>query len=114
MTAVNPTAGTITFNATKAHAAGFAIGATPTQTLGAYYGTLVAQLGNDTATATAGTSSQTTLATNINSARQSVDGINVDEETQNLIQYQSSYQAAAQTMNVLDQLLQTTMTMIPA
>ncbi|HZO94438.1 MAG TPA: flagellar hook-associated protein FlgK [Candidatus Baltobacteraceae bacterium] len=114
VTAVNQSAGTITFDATKAHAAGFSVSAVPSQTLSAYYGTLVAQLGNDTSTATTGASSQSSLASSINSARQSVDGINVDEETQNLIQYQSSYQAAAQTMNVLDQLLQATLAMIPS
>jgi len=113
VTAVNRAAGTISFTATKAHAAGFAISATPTQTLGAYYGALVAQLGNDVQTATTGTSAQTSLASNIDSARQSVDGINVDEETQNLVKYQNSYQAAAQTMNVLEQLLQSTLNMIP-
>ena len=39
--------------------------------------------------------------------RQGIAGINLDEETQNLIRYQNSYQAAARTMNVLDTLLQT-------
>jgi flagellar hook-associated protein 1 FlgK len=58
-------------------------------------------------TATTGQSTQSTLATNINTARQSVDGINLDEETQNLIQYQSAYDAAAHTLDVLETMLQT-------
>jgi flagellar hook-associated protein 1 FlgK len=114
VTAVNAAAGTITFNATKAHAAGFAIASAATQTLSGYYGALVAQLGTDTQTATTGTTTQTSLASSIDAARQSVDGINIDEETQNLVQYQNSYQAAAQTMNVLDQLLASTIAMIPS
>jgi flagellar hook-associated protein 1 FlgK len=51
------------------------------------------------------------LANNINQVRQSIDGINIDEETQNLIKFQNAYQAAAQTMNVLEQMLGTILTM---
>ncbi len=55
---------------------------------------------------------QTTLAANIDKVRQGIAGINLDEETQNLIRYQNSYQAAARTMNVLDTLLQTAIGLI--
>jgi flagellar hook-associated protein 1 FlgK len=112
VTAVDPTTGTISFVATLAHGAGYSISSTPSQTLGGYYGALITQLGSDAQTATTGTSTQTNLATSINAQRQSVDGINVDEETQNLIQYQNAYEAAAKTMSVLDTLLQTAIGMI--
>jgi flagellar hook-associated protein 1 FlgK len=107
-----PSGPTISFVATKAHAAGYTISTAATQTLGAYYSTLVTQLGNDTATATTGTTTQTSLATSINAQRQSVDGINVDEETQNLLQYQNAYEAAAKTMSVVETLLQTAIGLI--
>ncbi len=113
VTAVDRTTGTITFTAANAHAANFSIASAATQTLGSYYGGLIAQMGNDVQTATTGNSSQTTLASNIDSVRQSVDGINLDEETQNLIKYQNAYQAAAHTMSVLDTLLQTAIGLIP-
>ncbi len=113
VTAVDRTTGSITFTAANVHAANFSIASAPTQTLGSYYGALVAQLGNDVQTATTGNTSQTSLASNIDSVRQSVDGINLDEETQNLIKYQNSYQAAAHTMSVLDTLLQTAIGLIP-
>jgi flagellar hook-associated protein 1 FlgK len=113
VTAVDPTTGSISFTATKAHAANYSIASTPSQTLGAYYGGLVTQIGTDTSNATTGSSSQTTLASNIDAARQSVDGINIDEETQNLVQYQNAYQAAAKTLNVIETLLTTAIGLIP-
>ncbi|MGD0050830.1 MAG: flagellar hook-associated protein FlgK [Vulcanimicrobiaceae bacterium] len=112
VTAVNRTTGSISFVATQAQLAGYSITTAPTQTLGTYYAGLVTQLGTDTATATTGTTTQTNLATSINAQRQSVDGINVDEETQNLLQYQNAYEAAAKTMSVLETLLQTAIGMI--
>lgn len=97
----------ITATFANAHAAGFSIASAPTQTLGQYYGQLVAQMGSDAQTAAAGTQTQTALAQNIDKVRQGVDGINLDEETQNLIKYQNSYQAVARTMNIMDSLLNT-------
>ncbi|HEY6234951.1 MAG TPA: flagellar hook-associated protein FlgK [Candidatus Elarobacter sp.] len=113
VSAVNRVTGTITFTAANPHGIGFAIATAPTQTLGAYYGGLVGQLGTDTAGAITGNGAQTTLASNIDKVRQSISGINLDEETQNLIRYQNSYQAAARTMNVLEQLVTTALGLIP-
>lgn len=92
---------------TQTHPAGFSISSAQVQTLGQYYGNLITQVGLDGQTANAGVVSQTALAGTIDKARQSVDGINLDEETQNLIKYQNAYQAAARTINVLDSLLNT-------
>ncbi len=112
VTALNRVTGTITFTAAKPHGIGFAIASAPAQTLGSYYGGLVGQLGTDTANAITGTNAQTKLAAGIDKVRQGISGINLDEETQNLIRYQNSYQAAARTMNVLDTLLQTAIGLI--
>jgi flagellar hook-associated protein 1 FlgK len=106
VTGVNRINNTITFTAKNAHPAGVLnIASAQTQTLQTYYSNFVAQLGLDTQTAQTGTTSQTTLATNINQVRQSTDGINIDEETQNLIKYQNAYAAAAHTIDVLNQML---------
>jgi flagellar hook-associated protein 1 FlgK len=113
VTAVNRTTGAITFTAAQTHAANFAIASAATTTLGAYYGGLIGQLGLDVQTATSGNTAQTTLAANIDAVRQGIDGINLDEETQNLIKYQNSYAAAAKTMSVLSQLLTTAIGLIP-
>jgi flagellar hook-associated protein 1 FlgK len=107
VSAVNRVTGTVTFTAAKPHGINFAVATAPAQTLGAYYGGLVGQLGTDTANAITGSAAQTKLAAGIDKVRQGIAGINLDEETQNLIRYQNSYQAAARTMNVLDTLLQT-------
>jgi flagellar hook-associated protein 1 FlgK len=104
----------ITATFANAHAAGFSVASAPTQTLGQYYGQLVAKMGSDAQTATAGTQTQTALAQNIDTVRQGVDGINLDEETQNLIKYQNAYQAVARTMNVMDSLLNTVINTIGA
>ncbi len=113
VTAVDRTTGSISFTATLAHAANYSIASAPSQTLGAYYGGLVTQIGTDTANATTGSSSQTALASNIDSVRQGIDGINIDEETQNLVKYQNAYQAAAKTLNVIETLLTTAIALIP-
>jgi flagellar hook-associated protein 1 FlgK len=112
VTAVNRVTGSITFTTTKPQAVGFSIASTPAQTLGSAYGSLVSRLGFDTQTAITGNSAQSTLASNIDKVRQGIDGINLDEETQNLVRYQNSYQAAARTMNVIETMLQTAIGLI--
>ncbi len=105
----NPGTGIESFTATfaNAHAAGYSITSAQTQSLSQYYGQTVSQMGTDTQTAATGTTSQTSLTNNIDKVRQSVDGINIDEETQNLIKFQNAYQATARTINVLDSMLST-------
>jgi flagellar hook-associated protein 1 FlgK len=108
ITAVNKNAGfgTITFTAANAHAANFNITSAQTATLQQSYANLVAQIGLDTATATTGAASQATLTTNVNAVRQSTDGINIDEETQNLVKFQNAYGAAAHVITVLSSMLE--------
>ncbi len=113
VTAVDRTTGSINFTASQTHLAGFSVTTGQSQTLGSYYGALVGQLGLDTQTAITGTSSQTTLASNIDKVRQGIDGINLDEETQNLVKYQNAYAAAAKTLNIAEQLLVTALGLIP-
>ncbi len=113
---INPLTGieSVTASFAGAHAAGFSISSAQTQTLGQFYGTFVTQVGSDTQNAITGAQSQSALAQQIDQVRQSIDGINVDEETQNLIKYQNAYQATARTINVLDSLLNTVITTLGA
>jgi flagellar hook-associated protein 1 FlgK len=92
--------------------AGSSITTTPTQTLGTAYGSLVSQMALDLSTASTASTTQTNLASTINTSRQAVDGINLDEETQNLLKYQNAYQAAAQTVSAINQMLQTAISII--
>jgi flagellar hook-associated protein 1 FlgK len=100
----------VTFTPAQNHAANFTIASAQTQTLGQFYGGLVTQIGVDGQTASSGQTTQTNLATSINAERQSISGISLDEETQNLIEYQKAYSAAAQTISVLNQNLSTIIT----
>lgn len=112
VTAINRQTGTVTVTASAAINAGDSITTAQTQTLGAYYASLVTQMGQDVATATTGQSTQTSLATSIDSARQAVDGINIDEETQNLLEFQNAYAAAAKTLSTLNSMMQTALGLI--
>jgi flagellar hook-associated protein FlgK len=102
----------VTFTPAQNHAANFTIASGQTQTLAQYYGGFITQVGIDGQTAAAGQTTQTTLTTNIDAARQSIQGISLDEETQKLIQYQKAYSAAAQTINILNQNLGTILTQL--
>jgi flagellar hook-associated protein 1 FlgK len=105
VSAVNRNAGTITFTAKNPHGINFTITSAQTQTLQGYYAGLVATMGQDAATATTGNTTQTSLASSINAVRQSTDGINIDEETQNLVKFQNAYGAAAHVITVLSAML---------
>jgi flagellar hook-associated protein 1 FlgK len=109
---VNPTTGveSVTFTPQNNHAANFTIASAQTQTLQQFYGGLVTQVGLDTQTAMTGNTTQTNLATSIDAQRQAISGINIDEETQNLIKFQNAYSAAAKTIATLNQLLGTVIT----
>ena len=112
VSAVNRFTGSLTFTAANAHAANFAISSGRSQTLGAFYAGIVGRLGFDTQTAAVGANSQTKLALNIDKVRQSIQGINIDEETQNLVKFQNAYSAAAKTLNVLESLITTAVGLI--
>jgi flagellar hook-associated protein 1 FlgK len=108
VTAVNRNAaggGTVSFVAKNAHLANFSITSAQNSTLQQSYANLVAQMGQDTATASTGTTTQSNLATSINQVRQSTDGINIDEETQNLVKFQNAYGAAAHVISILSSML---------
>jgi flagellar hook-associated protein 1 FlgK len=112
VTAVNRNTGTITVSASATIATSDSITTAQTQTLGGAYQGLITQMGLDLKTSTSGVATQTTLASNIDAARQSVDGINIDEETQNLLKFQSAYTAAAKTLSTLNAVMQTTLALI--
>ena len=106
---VDPTTGieSVTFTPSLSHVAGYSVQSAQTQTLGQFYGNFVTRVGLDGQAAISGNQTQTTLANNINQVRQSISGININEETQNLVQYQNAYSAAARTINVINQMMQT-------
>lgn len=73
--------------------------------LDSYYNSLIADLGVQTQSATTLTANQATLVSQIVSWRESVSGINVDEEMTNMIRFQKGYAAAARVLTSMDEML---------
>lgn len=71
------------------------------------YGSLVADIGVQTRQAQTGSETERVLLEQSIAARDSVSGVNLDEEAANLIRFQQAYQAAAQFISVADQVFQT-------
>jgi flagellar hook-associated protein 1 len=80
--------------------------AAPT-TIGDQYAQQVAALGVDSRTAQGESANQQVLVKHLQTERNSVSGVSLDEETTHLIQYQRAYQAAARVVTVVDDMLDT-------
>ncbi len=68
------------------------------------YAQLVSDVGNKGREVTTILAAQTSLLTAAQDARDSVSGVNLDEEAANLLQYQQSYQAAAKMLQIASEL----------
>lgn len=87
------------------YAAGPAGGSTqPTATLNNAYAQLVSRVGNKTREAQSGERTQNSLFEQARAARDSLSGVNLDEEAANLVRYQQTYQAAGRVMSVAQRL----------
>lgn len=73
-------------------------------TLGEYYGTLVGDIGFEISSASNAQEIETFLLDSLESQREEVSGVNVDEELVKMIQFEQSYSAAAQFLQVVNQL----------
>lgn len=69
------------------------------------YQNLVTQIGAETAAATAQRDLSISLVNDVESRRQSVAGVSLDEEMTNLIKFQRGYQASARAMSTVDEML---------
>jgi flagellar hook-associated protein 1 FlgK len=85
-------------------------GLSPTQ----YYGQLVSQIGSDGQNALNSQSTQTALNQQIQNQISSTSGVNLDQEMNNLLQFQRSYQAAAQAVSSMDQVVQSLLQSVSA
>ncbi len=75
------------------------------------YSSLVSQTGTLTATAETNVNATTSSLNQLNNQLGSVTGVDVDEETTNLLNYQRAYQAAARVVSTVDELTQTVLDM---
>ena len=71
------------------------------------YAQLVSKVGNKTREAEVNLEAQQSLLDQANSARESVSGVNLDEEAANLLKYQQAYQASAKMMTIASELFDT-------
>ncbi|VAX30372.1 Flagellar hook-associated protein FlgK [hydrothermal vent metagenome] len=70
-----------------------------------YYSTIVTLAGTMSSTAQDSTDFEQSLLNELNMRRESVSGVNLDEEAANLIRYQKSFEAGAKLIKVTDELL---------
>lgn len=108
--AVNVTAGTLQAGSgatPESNDLATAIAALRGGSVSTSYGTLVATIGSDASASAAQRDLSTSLVADVDSRRQAVSGVSLDEEMSNLIQFQRGYQASARTMTTFDAMLDT-------
>jgi flagellar hook-associated protein 1 FlgK len=71
------------------------------------FGQLIAQLGTQTRSAEIGAEAQGALLAQAQESRDTLSGVNLDEEAADLIRFQQAYQAIAQVISVADSTFQT-------
>jgi flagellar hook-associated protein 1 len=71
------------------------------------YRQLVVSLGVESAVATRDLQVQTVISTQVDAARESVSGVNLDEEMTNMLSFQHAYSAAARMVTAIDEALDT-------
>lgn len=76
-------------------------------TLEGSYNTLIAEVGTRTRQAEIGARAQESLLRQAQEQRESISGVNLDEEAANLLRYQQAYQAAAQVISVTSTIFDT-------
>jgi flagellar hook-associated protein 1 FlgK len=70
-----------------------------------YYRTLVTTMGNTIGQARERTDTLDLVKASVDNQRQSVSGVNLDEELANMLQFQRSFSAAARVMTTMDEML---------
>jgi flagellar hook-associated protein 1 len=76
-----------------------------------YYSNLVFQIGNQVSQAQSEQTAVGLVQQQLTDQRGAISGVSLDEEAVNLIRYQSAYEASANIVNVVNQLLTTTIHM---
>ena len=77
------------------------------QTFGNAYSSDVAALGNALQTANTQVTNQTAVSNMLSTQQSSVSGVNIDQEMTNLMSFQRAYEAAAQLVNTVNQMMMT-------
>jgi flagellar hook-associated protein 1 FlgK len=75
------------------------------QTASGFLASFYSQVGSDAASATSDNTAQQAVLTQLTTQRDSISGVSLDEEAENMSQYQRSYQAAAQVFQIVNSLM---------
>ena len=78
-----------------------------------YFGTLGGKVGQDISEAQNATDTQTQVLAQAQNLRSQISGVNLDQEAEQLVQFQRAYQATSKLFGVLDQLTQSALSLIP-
>jgi flagellar hook-associated protein 1 FlgK len=78
----------------------------------ATYRQMIVALGVEAATATNRLTTQSAIGEQVDASRESVSGVNLDEEMSNLLQYQHAYAAAGQLVSTINDVLDTLINMV--
>ncbi|HYL72680.1 MAG TPA: flagellar hook-associated protein FlgK [Bryobacteraceae bacterium] len=78
-----------------------------------FFSTLVSRVGSAAKDADTGAAAQAQVVAQAKTLRQQLSGVSLDEEAIRLIELQRTYQAASKVVNVVDQLAQSLLSMIP-
>ncbi len=70
-----------------------------------FYNSLISKLGVESKVATDEVQNQGLILTNLENLRQSVMGVNLDEEMANMVQFQHGYNASAKLISIMDEML---------
>ena len=76
-----------------------------TTTMDGFLGNIIGDLAEKSLAAQTNSTHQTTLLTSLDNRRQSVSGVNLDEETANMVKFQHGYNAAAKVISTNDAML---------
>jgi flagellar hook-associated protein 1 FlgK len=77
-----------------------------------YYSALVSGVGNDVRNASANHEYEEAMVAHLESYRESVSGVSLDEEMVNLVKFQHAYEAAAKLITTVDDMLNTVLNMV--
>jgi flagellar hook-associated protein 1 FlgK len=83
------------------------------QTFGDYFSGMMSALGNYNSVATANEQTQQQVSDQTEAQRDQISGVSLDQQAVLMMQYQRSYQATAGFVTVLDDMMQSTIDMIP-
>ncbi|MDY6949945.1 MAG: flagellar hook-associated protein FlgK [Thermodesulfobacteriota bacterium] len=83
-----------------------------TTTFDDFYHSMISTLGTDVQAAVTRFDHETEMVTRLDSYRESVSGVSLDEEMLNLIKFQHAYEAAARLITTVDELMETIIAMV--